>query len=88
MRDRLHCPPNTVAVPRGEYLSKEDASGRILKVLQLPDETRWLLCPVRGIRRKNIGELLLGRWGNDNRYMGLTLKTTNPMEQRSYAGHC
>ena len=66
-------------------MSKEDARERVLKVLQLPGEARWTLYPVRGIRRKNIGELLLlARWGGDNRYMGLTLKPTTPMEQRSY----
>lgn len=84
-RDRLHCLPNSVAVPRGEPLSKEDAREQVLKALQLPDDARWSLYPVRGIRRKNIGELLLlGRWGNDNRYVGLTLRPTTPMEQRSY----
>ncbi|MAI73852.1 MAG: hypothetical protein CMM01_23540 [Rhodopirellula sp.] len=84
-RDCLHCLPNSVAVPHGERLSKEDARERVLKVLQLPGEARWTLYPVRGIRRKNIGELLLlARWGGDNRYMGLTLKPTTPMEQRSY----
>lgn len=84
-RDRLHCLPNSVAVPQGEPLSKEGAREKVLKALQLPDEARWSLYPVRGIRRKNIGELLLlARWGNDNRYMGLTLRPTTPMEQRSY----
>lgn len=84
-RERLHCLPNSVAVPRGEPLSKEDARGKVFKALHLPDEARWSLYPVRGIRRKNIGELLLlGRWGNDNRYVGLTLRPTTPMEQRSY----
>jgi glycosyltransferase involved in cell wall biosynthesis len=83
--DCLHCLPNSVAVPPGESLSKEDARRKVLKVLELPDEARWSLYPVRGIRRKNIGELLLlARWGYDNRYMGLTLKPTTPMEQRSY----
>ncbi len=84
-RDCLHCLPNSVTVPPGEPLSQEDARLKVLKVLQLPDEARWSLYPVRGIRRKNIGELLLlSRWGNDNRYMGLTLIPTTPIEQRSY----
>ncbi|MDC0288326.1 hypothetical protein OAL01_02655 [Rubripirellula sp.] len=84
-RDRLHCLPNSVAVPPGEPLSKEEARGMVLEALQLPDEARWSLYPVRGIRRKNIGELLLlARWGDDNRYMGLTLKPVTLREQRSY----
>ena len=84
-RNCLHCLPNSVTVPDGEQLSKAEAREKVLKVLQLPDEARWSLYPVRGIRRKNIGELLLlSRWGDENRYMGLTLKPTTPVERRSY----
>ncbi|MCH1440400.1 MAG: hypothetical protein L7W43_12135 [Rubripirellula sp.] len=84
-RDRLHCLPNSVVMPQGAPLSKENAREKVLKTLQLPDEARWSLYPVRGIRRKNIGELLLlARWAGENRYMGLTLKPKTPIEQRSY----
>lgn len=84
-RDRIHCLPNSVVVPEGQPLSKKEARAKVLKQLQLPEESRWTLYPVRGIRRKNVGELLLlSRWGNENRYMGLTLKPATPMERRSY----
>ena len=84
-RGSLHCLPNSVAVPQGIAISKEEARAKVLRTLKLPRDARWVLYPVRGIRRKNIGELLLlARWGGENRYMGLTLKPASRMEARSY----
>ncbi len=84
-RERIHCLPNCVTVPQGLSLAKEEARVKVLHAMNLPVDARWSLYPVRGIRRKNIGELLLlARWGGSNRYMGLTLKPATRMEQRSY----
>ena len=84
-RERIDCLPNSVAVPQGLSLAKEEARHKVLDAMKLPADARWSLYPVRGIRRKNIGELLLlARWGGSNRYMGLTLKPVTRMEQRSY----
>ena len=84
-RERIDCLPNSVSVPQGLSLAKEEARHRVVDAMNLPADARWSLYPVRGIRRKNIGELLLlARWGESNRYMGLTLKPVTRMEQRSY----
>lgn len=84
-RDRLHYLPNSVTAPQGDSFSQEEARTNVLNVMKLPCDARWSLYPVRGIRRKNIGELLLlARWGDRNRYMGLTLKPSTALERRSY----
>ena len=84
-REHVHCLPNSVAVPPGLSLAKDEARAKVLDVLKLPADARWSLYPVRGIRRKNIGELLLlARWGGRHRYTGVTLKPATRMEQRSY----
>ncbi len=84
-REQLHCIPNSVAVPQGDLLSSEDARAAVIDVMKLPQDARWGLYPVRGIRRKNVGELLLlGRWAGENRYLGLTLKPATAVELRSY----
>lgn len=69
-----------------ETRRREAALERVRGCLGLPDSARWCLYPVRGIRRKNVGEfLLLTRWLPANRYGGLTLRPTTPIEARSYA---
>ncbi len=83
--DRVHCLPNSVAVPRGRLLPREEARVGVVRALSLPPDARWALYPVRGIRRKNIGELLLlARWVGENRFLGLTLMPATTREQRSY----
>ena len=81
----VHCLPNSVAVPHGSELPKEEARAGVVRALSLPPDARWSLYPVRGIRRKNVGELLLlARWVGENRFIGLTLTPATTQEQRSY----
>jgi hypothetical protein len=62
-----------------------DARAKVLSAIGRPDVGRWGLYPVRGIRRKNVGELLL--WAAfapvDVAY-GITLRPETPAEARSY----
>ena len=92
-RGRVHHLPNAVDVGRSsaeggdEDLGaiRERAIGRVRTAFRLPDEARWCLYPVRGIRRKNVGEfLLLCRWLPPRVYGGLTLRPATPTEARSY----
>ncbi len=81
----LHLLPNPVAgtgteAPRGR------ARRRLERRFGVPAEARFVLYPVRGIRRKNLGEALL--WSvlaGDATWLGLTLPPTSPQEQPSYA---
>ncbi len=83
--DQTHCLPNSVAPPTAEKLDRESALEKLRPVIGLPPRARWTLYPVRGIRRKNIGEfLLLSRWLKDNTLAGLTLCPATPVEKRSY----
>jgi len=83
--DSVHCLPNGVTVPHGSSLPREEARAGLLRAFSLPADVRWSLYPVRGIRRKNVGELLmLARWAGENRFFGLTLMPATPQEKRSY----
>lgn len=96
---RSHRLPNSVALPPtpsaadsgdshatgSETERREAALDRVRRCLGLPVSARWCLYPVRGIRRKNVGEfLLLTRWLPPDRYGGLTLRPATPVEARSY----
>ena len=81
---RLHLLPNPVA-EFGEMPSREVARERLQASFGISPLARFVLYPVRGIRRKNVGELLL--WSaaaGDGFAFGLTLAPRNPMEQPSY----
>ena len=81
----LHWLPNSVTAPPGEPPSKQAALEKIRRAMSLPGDATWCLYPVRGIRRKNVGEfLLLSRWLEPNGYAGLTLRPTTPVEAKSY----
>lgn len=77
--------PNGVQLPAGERPDATDALNKIRAAAQLPADSSWCVYPVRGIRRKNVGEfMLLSRWMPDNMYSGLTLPPTTPIERASY----
>lgn len=89
--------PNNVRLPDSEIVSREAAMQRLRRVWQLPDEFRWLLYPIRGIRRKNLGEFLLlcqCLQGDELEWLsspigppfigGITLRPDTPNERRSY----
>ncbi len=82
---QTHCLPNSVGLPRDLIPDREEALVRIRRAMSLPDDSRWCLYPVRGIRRKNVGEfLLLCRWLPAQCFGGLTIRPTTPLEARSY----
>lgn len=90
---RVHHLPNAVDVgpSSGEgggedpEAIRERAIGRVRTAFGLPAGARWCLYPVRGIRRKNVGEfLLLCRWLPPQVFGGLTLRPATPTEARSY----
>ncbi|MEQ8849367.1 HAD family hydrolase [Botrimarina sp.] len=81
---RLHVLPNPAA-DFGELPSREAARVRVLPALGLPAETKLLVYPVRGIRRKNLGEmLLLSTLAPEGAHFAVTLAPLNPMERTSF----
>ncbi|MEO1496027.1 MAG: HAD family hydrolase [Planctomycetota bacterium] len=82
--ERLHALPNPVA-EFGAMPSTAEAKARVFPVLGLPPEARLLVYPVRGIRRKNLGEmLLLAAMAPEGTYFAVTLRPKNPVEAASF----
>ena len=84
--ERLHLLPNPVRIPHelpGEQ-QVDDARRELTRALQLPTDHRFVLYPVRPIRRKNLGEFLLWSLLAENTTFALTLSPLNPQEQVSY----
>lgn len=82
---QAHWLPNSVAAPTAISPSKQESLKKVRSAMGLPRDARWSLYPVRGIRRKNIGEyLLLSRWTRPNHFSGLTLRPATVVEERSY----
>ena len=83
---QTHVIPNSVVLAGvDDRPNQEEALGRVREAMELPADARWCLYPVRGIRRKNVGEfVLLCRWMGESRYGGLTLCPDTPVEKRSY----
>jgi len=96
---RVHLIPNSVVLPKGD-LNRTTAMQKISDSFGVDTRSRWLLYPVRGIRRKNVGEFLLwcqllhrkNQFGEADRpheavhlYVGgVTLRPTTPVEAASY----
>lgn len=82
--EQLHLLPN----PIGESLELPDgehARARVRERLGIPLDSRLLLYPVRGIRRKNLGELLLLAGLSDPEvWCAVTLAPQNPAELESF----
>ncbi|MDM4017166.1 hypothetical protein [Roseiconus lacunae] len=77
--------PNGVALDIHSMMGREEARKKLLSAAALPSEATWCVYPVRGIRRKNVGEfLLLSRLMPEGLYSGLTLPPTTPIELASY----
>ncbi len=83
--DQVHSLPNCVSLTGTQSNDQEAALDKVRRLFNLPDNARWYLYPVRGIRRKNVGEfLLLTRWLPEHAYGALTLRPTTDVEARSY----
>ncbi|MGB7342775.1 MAG: hypothetical protein WBD20_01050 [Pirellulaceae bacterium] len=82
---QTHCLPNSVTKLADEATDRDEALYKVRQAFDLPDDARWCLYPVRGIRRKNVGEfLLLSRWLSENTFAGISLRPTTRIEALSY----
>ncbi|QGJ70816.1 Glycosyl transferase group 1 [Planctomycetales bacterium 10988] len=82
--ERLHQLPNP-ALPIDNLPSRKYARKKLKALFDIPEDASFLLYPVRGIRRKNLGEWLL--WSllsPENCWLGLTLAPLNPVEIPHY----
>ena len=82
---RLHLQPNAVG-GFGAMPTKESARALLHQRFGVEPSKGYVVYPVRGIRRKNVGEMLL--WaaaGEGATVYSLTLAPLNPIEQVSYA---
>jgi len=83
-RAQLHLLPNPVASP-GALPEHDEARAKLERRFGVPRDARWLLYPVRGIRRKNVGEAIL--WAallEQPAMVGVTLPPLNPQELATY----
>ena len=77
--ERLHFLPN----PVGEFPplpEKADARAALAAARDLPADGKFLCYPVRGIRRKNLGEAILTGLLEPDAVVGVTLEPRNPAE--------
>ncbi|MAT73204.1 MAG: hypothetical protein CMJ58_27270 [Planctomycetaceae bacterium] len=82
--DRLEPLANPVA-EFGDLPASAVARPRVHAKLALPDDARLFVYPVRGIRRKNMGELLLlAAVAPDDAWFAVTLAPKNPAEYASF----
>ncbi len=82
--ERLHFLPNPV-LPLEDLPDREAARDKLTKLFSLPADARLLVYPVRGIRRKNLGEALLhSLLAPEGTFVGLTLPPLNPIERPRY----
>ena len=83
---RLHLLPNAVA-EIGPLPPRDQARAKLAERFGIATRHRYVLYPVRGIRRKNLGEALLwSALADCETSFGLTLSPLNPVEYRSYEG--
>ena len=86
--DRLHLLPNPVSTSlrpaTGEQA--EAAKKELAGSFGMPSDHAYVLYPVRAIRRKNVGELLLWSQLVEDATFAVTLAPLNPQEQTSYDG--
>jgi glycosyltransferase involved in cell wall biosynthesis len=81
---RVHALPNPVGDP-GPLPPREPVRRELSRRFGVPADRPLLLYPIRGIRRKNLGEALLwsalarGVW-----HLGVTMPPLNPAERPSY----
>jgi hypothetical protein len=82
--DRLHWLPNPVTEPR-TLPDRGAARDKLSRNLPIQPDDPLLVYPVRGIRRKNLGEALLwAALAAGRARVAITLPPLNPLEQISY----
>ena len=57
--ERRHVLPNSVSLGNEALPDHATSLDKIRRAAKLPTDARWCVYPVRGIRRKNVGEFLL-----------------------------
>jgi len=83
--ERLHFLPNPVC-PGGALPDRAVARAKLETIFGVGPGRRFLLYPVRAIRRKNVGEaLLVGVLSPPGTVVGVTLAPLNPAERPVYA---
>jgi len=84
--DRLHRLPNPV--PHiNERPPRADARRRLHDLFDVADDDCYVLYPIRGIRRKNLGEALLySALAPPKTIVGVTLPPLNPVDLQVYEG--
>ena len=81
---QLHALPNAVG-DIGPLPPREPARRELACRFRIPEDRCLLVYPVRGIRRKNLGESLLwSALAEDLWHLGLTLAPASPAERPSY----
>ena len=81
---RTHCLPNSVSMNHTD-VDHDHALALVRGTMGLTSGSRWCLYPVRGIRRKNVGEfVLLSQWLPEDVFCGITIAPKNPAELASY----
>lgn len=82
--DRLHVLPNP-CLGFHELPSKEEARAEVLPALNLSSNTQLLTYPVRGIRRKNVGEMvMLSALAGSTPCFAITLAPKNQNEKVAF----
>ncbi len=76
--------PNPVENAATDATSKTNARRRLFEVYGVDEDSTYILYPVRGIRRKNLGELLLWSMLFDDCTFSVTLEPRNEKERKSY----
>jgi glycosyltransferase involved in cell wall biosynthesis len=80
----LHLLPNAVR-QFGELPDRRQVREKLHDLLHVPTSAGYIVYPVRGIRRKNLGEALLwAALAADDTVVGVTLAPLNPVEQAPY----
>lgn len=82
--ERLHTLPNPVPAPDG-MVDRDAARARLERALKVEPDRRYVLYPVRGIRRKNLGEaVLLSLLDRRETLYGVALAPLNPAAKPFY----
>jgi hypothetical protein len=91
--ERICILPNPTPERAAALPDRHAAREKLERRFHIPSETPFVLYPVRGIRRKNVGELLLLSLLDEESFYGLTLVPVNPAERafhdrwRTFANH-
>lgn len=84
-KERLHHLPNPTNIEEVIPASDKDTHDQVYRDLGLDNNKSLVTYPVRGIRRKNIGEfILLAHMFEDVANFVITLPPENPVEKKSY----